>query len=142
MKTTIVNTHAIERKWYILDATDKVLGRFSTKVANILRGKDKPTFNPSHDNGDFVIIINAEKLKLTGNKMAAKTYYHHSKFPGGLKEEVAAKRIGRKPEKMVYDSIAGMIPRNRMKKDVLSKLKIYTGSEHPHAAQQPINLEI
>lgn len=142
MKTTFVNTHALERKWYILDATDLVLGRFSTKIADILRGKNQPHFNPAHDNGDHVIIINAEKLKLTGNKMDQKVYYSHSRFPGGLKEEVAKKRIGRKPEKMVYDSIAGMIPRNRIKKDILSKLKIYAGNEHPHEAQQPIKLEI
>jgi large subunit ribosomal protein L13 len=142
MKTTFINTHALTRKWYILDATDLVLGRFSTKVANILRGKDKPSFNPAHDNGDHVVIINAEKLKLTGNKLAQKTYYSHSGFPGGLKEETAEKRIIRDPEKIVYDSIAGMIPRNRIKKDILSKLKIYAGAEHPHEAQKPINLEI
>ena len=142
MKTTFANTHTLERKWYILDATDLVLGRFSTKVADMLRGKNKAIFNPAHDNGDFIIIINAEKIKLTGNKLAQKTYYHHSRFPGGLKEEIAAKRILRKPEKIVYDAIAGMIPRNRIKKDILSKLKIYAGSEHPHAAQQPINLEV
>lgn len=142
MKTTFANTHTLERKWFILDATDLVLGRFSTKIADILRGKNKAIFNPSHDNGDFVIIINADKIKLTGNKMAQKTYYHHSRFPGGLKQETADKRMLRKPDKIVYDSIAGMIPRNRIKKDILSKLKIYAGSEHPHTAQQPINLEI
>jgi large subunit ribosomal protein L13 len=142
MKTTFVNTHALERQWFVLDATDMVLGRFSTKVADILRGKNKAYFNPAHDNGDFVIIINAEKLKLTGRKMEQKTYYSHSRYPSGLKQEVAEKRILRKPEKIVYDSIAGMIPRNRIKKDILSKLKIYAGSEHPHTAQQPINLEV
>lgn len=142
MKTTFANTHTLERKWFILDATDLVLGRFSTKIADILRGKNKTIFNPAHDNGDFVIIINADKIKLTGNKMAQKTYYSHSRFPGGLKEEKADKRMLRKPDKIVYDSIAGMIPRNRIKKDILSKLKIYAGTEHPHAAQQPINLEI
>ncbi len=141
MKTTFVNTHAIERKWFILDATDLVLGRFSTKIADILRGKNKTYFNPAHDNGDFVIIINADKIKLTGRKWDQKMYYSHSRFPGGLKEEAAAKRIGRKPEKMVFDAIAGMIPRNRIKKDILLKLKIYSGNEHPHIAQQPINLE-
>jgi large subunit ribosomal protein L13 len=142
MKTTFVNTHALERKWYILDATDLVLGRFSTKVADMLRGKNQAYFNPAHDNGHHVVIINAEKLKLTGNKMAQKTYYTHSQYPSGLKQEVAEKRIIRKPEKMVYDAIAGMIPRNRIKKDILSKLKIYAGAEHPHEAQQPIKLEI
>lgn len=142
MKTTFINTHALERKWYILDATDLVLGRFSTKVADILRGKNQAYFNPAHDNGDHVVIINADKIKLTGKKWDQKTYYSHSQYPGGLKEEVAGKRILRKPEKMIYDSIAGMIPRNRIKKDILSKLKIYVGSEHPHEAQQPINLEV
>ena len=142
MKTTFINTHALERKWYILDATDLVLGRFSTKVADMLRGKNQPYFNPAHDNGDHVIIINADKIKLTGKKWDQKTYYSHSQYPGGLKQEVAGKRILRKPEKMIYDSIAGMIPRNRIKKDILSKLKIYVGAEHPHEAQQPINLEV
>jgi large subunit ribosomal protein L13 len=141
MKTTFINTHALERKWYIIDATDLVLGRFSTKVADILRGKNQAYFNPAHDNGDHVIIINADKIKLTGRKWDQKTYYSHSRFPGGLKEEVAKKLVIRKPEKLVYDSIAGMIPRTRIKKDILSKLKIYAGSEHPHTAQQPINLE-
>lgn len=141
MKTTFINTHALERKWYIVDATDLVLGRFSTKVADILRGKNQAYFNPAHDNGDHVIIINADKIKLTGRKWDQKTYYSHSRFPGGLKEEVAKKLVIRKPEKLVYDSIAGMIPRTRIKKDILSKLKIYAGSEHPHTAQQPINLE-
>jgi large subunit ribosomal protein L13 len=141
MKTTFINTHALERKWYIIDATDLVLGRFSTKVADILRGKNQAYFNPAHDNGDHVIIINADKIKLTGRKWDQKTYYSHSRFPGGLKEEVAKKLVIRKPEKLVYDSIAGMVPRTRIKKDILSKLKIYAGSEHPHTAQQPINLE-
>jgi large subunit ribosomal protein L13 len=142
MKTNFVDTKQIERKWFIFDAADKTLGRFSTEIAKMLRGKNKPSFSPNHDNGDFVIIINAEKVNLTGTKLADKKYYSHSRYPGGLKEETAGNLLGRKPENVILHSIAGMIPRNRLKKEVLSKLKIYKGSEHPHEAQKPIKLEL
>ncbi len=142
MKTTFVNPKALERKWYILDATDKVLGRFSTEVANTLRGKNKPCFSPSHDCGDFVIIINADKVKLSGDKLATKKYYGHSQYPGGFKEETAASLQERAPERVIQHAIAGMLPRTRIHKDIMSKLKIYAGSEHPHEAQKPVNLDI
>ena len=142
MKTVFVDTKKIERKWYIFDAKDQVLGRFSTKIADILRGKNKPSFSPNHDNGDFVIIINAKDIKLTGNKEASKMYYRHSRFPGGLKSESLAKVKASNPEKVVFESIKGMLPKNKLKKEVLTKLKIYASNEHNHEAQQPINLEI
>lgn len=142
MKTTFVNTKEVERKWYIFDAEGKTLGRFATEIANILRGKNKPSFSPSHDNGDFVIIINADKFALTGNKLEQKKYYRHSGYLGGLTEETAKEVLGKKPTKIVTEAITGMIPRTRMRKEILSKLKVYAGSEHPHEAQQPINLEL
>jgi large subunit ribosomal protein L13 len=142
MKTTFVNTKEVERKWYIFDAEGKTLGRFATEIANILRGKNKPSFSPSHDNGDFVIIINAEKFALTGNKLEDKKYFRHSGYLGGLTEETAKEVLGKKPTKIVTEAITGMIPRTRMRKEILSKLKVYAGSEHPHEAQQPINLEL
>ena len=142
MKTTFVNTQLVERQWYVLDAEGKTLGRFATEVANILRGKHKPSFSPSHDTGDNVIIINAEKLHLTGKKLDQKMYFSHSGFPGGLKSKNAQELILGKPEKIVFEAIKGMIPRTRIRKDILSKLHIYTGSEHPHEAQKPVTLEV
>ena len=140
MKTTFVNTHKLERKWYVFDAKDQVLGRFSTMIANKLRGKDKPSFSPNHDNGDYVIIINADKVKVTGSKETQKTYYRHSKYAGGLKSITLDKLRDKNPEKIIFESIKGMIPRNRLRKDILLKLKIYSGENHPHEAQQAINL--
>lgn len=140
MKTTFVNTHKIERKWYVFDAKDQTLGRFSTQIANILRGKHKPSFSPNHDNGDYVVIINAEHVKVTGKKENQKTYYSHSKYAGGLKSITLDKLRDRNPEKIIFESIKGMIPRNRLRTDILSKLKIYTGSNNPHEAQKAINL--
>ena len=142
MKTTFVNTKDVERKWYIFDAEGKTLGRFATEIANILRGKNKPSFSPSHDNGDFVIIINADKFNLTGNKLEDKKYHRHSGYLGGLTTESAKEVLGKKPTKIVTEAITGMIPRTRMRKEILSKLKVYAGSEHPHEAQKPINLEL
>lgn len=140
MKTTFVNTHKIERKWYVFDAKDQTLGRFSTQIANILRGKHKPSFSPNHDNGDYVVIINAEHVKVTGKKENQKTYYSHSKYAGGLKSITLDKLRDRNPEKIIFESIKGMIPRNRLRTDILSKLKIYTGANNPHEAQKAINL--
>lgn len=142
MKTEFVNPEQVDRKWYIFDAKDQTLGRFSTKIANILRGKDKPSFSPSHDTGDFVIIINADQVKLTGKKLDQKKYYSHSRYPGGLKEVTAGKLLETKPEMVIMHSIAGMIPRSRIKDSILSKLKVYADGTHPHEAQKPINLEI
>jgi len=140
--TTFKNPKEIERNWYILDAEGKTLGRFMTKVADVLRGKNKPTFSPNHDVGDFVIIINAEKIILTGKKWDQKKYYRHSKYPGGLKEEPASKLRVRKPEIIIQKAIQGMLPKNKLRDEFLKKLKVYAGSEHPHEAQKPINLEV
>jgi large subunit ribosomal protein L13 len=142
MKTTFVNTQTLERQWFIFDAEDKTLGRFSTEIANILRGKNKPSYSPSHDTGDNVIIINAEKLKLTGKKLDNKYYFRHSGYVGGLKAENAAAVMGKDPAKVVFHSIRGMVPRNRNRKGILSKLHIYSGAEHPHEAQKPVTLEL
>lgn len=142
MKTVFVDTQKIERKWYVFDAKDQVLGRFATKIADILRGKNKPSFSPNHDNGDFVIIINAKDLKLTGTKEQDKMYYRHSRYPGGLKSESAETLRIQNPEKIVFEAIKGMIPRNKLRKPILSKLKIFASEEHNHEAQKPTNLEI
>lgn len=142
MKTTFINPQSVERQWYVFDAEGKTLGRFATEIANILRGKNKPSFSPSHDTGDNVIIINADKVHLTGKKLEQKLYYRHSGYTGGLKSESAQELIEGKPEKVIFQAIKGMIPRNRNRKDILSKLHIYAGGEHPHEAQQPVTLEV
>jgi large subunit ribosomal protein L13 len=142
MKTTFVNPQSVDRQWYVFDAEGKTLGRFATEIANILRGKNKPSFSPSHDTGDNVIIINADKIKLTGSKMESKYYFRHSGYVGGLKTENAATVMGKNPTKVVFQAIRGMVPRNRNRKDILSKLHIYAGTEHPHEAQKPVTLEL
>jgi large subunit ribosomal protein L13 len=142
MKTTIAKTAEITRKWYIVDAKDKVLGRMSTVIADRLRGKDKPIFSPHMDCGDFVIVINAEKAKLTGNKMTGKLYHRHSGFPGGYRNETAENLVERKPTKLVELAISGMLPKNKLRSVFMSKLKLYAGEEHPHAAQNPETLEV
>lgn len=132
----------MKKKWYIVDAKDQVLGRMCTTITNKLRGKDKPIFSPHLDCGDFIIVINASQLKLTGAKLDKKFYSNHSGFPGGYKEEPAKKLIGRKPEKLIELAIKGMLPKNKLRKDFLRKLKIYPGEEHPHEAQTPELLEV
>ncbi|MDD3653269.1 MAG: 50S ribosomal protein L13 [Desulfotomaculaceae bacterium] len=126
-----------ERKWYILDAEGKVLGRLATEAARILRGKHKPDFTPHVDTGDHVIVINADKIVLTGNKLANKKYIRHSGFPGGLKEVSYGILMKSRPEKIVEKAIRGMLPHNRLGVDLARKLKVYRGSEHPHQAQKP-----
>lgn len=142
MKTTFVNPQSLERKWFVFDAEGKTLGRFATEIANILRGKNKPTFSPSHDTGDNVIILNADKIKLTGNKLFQKMYYRHSGYNSGLKYNNAEELMISNPEKVVFQAIRGMVPRNRNRKQILSKLHIYKGAEHPHTAQKPVTLEL
>jgi large subunit ribosomal protein L13 len=129
---------AVERNWYIIDASDVVLGRLATQVATLLRGKHKPTFAPNADTGDFVVVINAEKIALTGNKRAAKIAYRHSGFPGGLTATSYTDLLEANPEKAVVKAVQGMLPKNRLSRQQLSKLHVYRGAEHPHAAQQPI----
>lgn len=142
MSTQTVKTKEIERNWYVIDLDGKVLGRTATEIARILRGKHKPTFSPSVDTGDFVVVINAEKLLLTGNKINDKMYYHHTGFPGGIRSINAAQQLEKKPEDLVFKAVRGMLPKNRLGRQMLKKLKVYKGSEHPHAAQKPNVLEI
>lgn len=142
MKTQVAKKEQVTRDWYLVNVEEKVLGRVATQIANILRGKNKAVFTPSVDTGDFVIVVNAEKIALTGNKMADKVYYSHSGFPGGIKSITAGKLIDKKPEELIRKAVKGMLPKNKLARHMLSKLKIYTGSEHPHKAQQPKALDI
>lgn len=143
MKTTqVAKKEDVTRDWYLVDVDNKVLGRVATEIANVLRGKNKPTFTPSVDTGDFVIVVNAEKIALTGKKLSDKTYYSHSEFPGGLKEISAGKLIEKKPEELLKKAVKGMLPKNKLARHMLKKLKIYAGAAHPHAAQMPKNLNI
>lgn len=132
----------VERRWYIVDAAGKTLGRLSTRIAHLLTGKHKPQYAPHIDTGDFVVVVNAEKTVLTGNKELKKMYYRHSTYPGGLKEENAARLRARRPERMIEKSVWGMLPKNKMGRAQLKKLKIYAGPNHPHEAQQPEELNL
>jgi large subunit ribosomal protein L13 len=125
------------RRWYVIDAQDKVLGRVATQIATILRGKNKPTFTPHQDTGDFVVVINAAGLRLTGNKLETKLYHRHSGYPGGVRKTTAGREMQRHPERVLREAVAGMLPKNRLGRRLVTKLKIYAGHEHPHAAQQP-----
>ena len=138
MRTTFMQkSHEVDRKWFVIDAADKTLGRLSTEAATLLRGKHKPTFTPHVDCGDYVIVINADKINLTGNKLADKKYYRHSGFQGGLKVKTAEEMRTQQPERMLELAIRGMIPKGRLGRATGKKLFVYAGSEHPHAAQQP-----
>ncbi|MFW5972046.1 MAG: 50S ribosomal protein L13 [Bacillota bacterium] len=142
MSTYMAKPNEIERQWYVVDATNKTLGRLSTKIAEILRGKHKPTYTPHLDTGDFVIVINAEKIQLTGKKWDQKKHYRHSGYPGGIKEITYKKLVERKPELIIEKAVRGMIPHNKLGRQVITKLKVYAGPEHPHQAQQPKELEL
>ena len=132
----------IKHEWFLVDATDQTLGRLASDVANLLRGKHKPTYAPHMDGGDFVVIVNAEKVAVTGNKAEQKIYYRHSGFPGGLSELSFERMQERYPERIIETAVRGMVPKNRLGRQMLTKLKVYAGSEHPHAAQKPQPLEI
>lgn len=141
MKSYIAKAEDVQRKWYVVDAADKTLGRLSSQIATVLRGKHKPTFTPHVDTGDFVIVINAEKIVLTGNKLNDKLYRHHSLYPGGLKE-ISYKRIMQeKPELAVEEAVRRMLPKGKLGRQMFKKLKVYRGTEHEHAAQKPEVLE-
>ncbi len=142
MKTTFAKKTDIDRKWYLIDAKDQTLGRLSTKIANILRGKEKPIFSPHVDCGDHVVVINAEQVKLTGNKEEQKVYYRHSGFPGGLKVIPVAKMRAEKPTQILQKAVFGMLPKNRLRKPLIQKLHIFAGEEHKHEAQQPEKIEL
>ena len=137
MKTFSAKASDIERKWWIIDAEDKVLGRVAVEAANILRGKNKPVFTPNADTGDFVIVINAEKVALTGKKEEQKIYTRYSGYVGGLKTETPQSIRAKHPENLVENAVRGMVPRNRLGRQILKKLKVYVGSDHPHEAQDP-----
>ena len=137
MKTLFAKKNEIERKWYVVDAKDAVLGRLAVKIAVYLRGKNKPVFTPHTDTGDFIIVVNADKIKLTGNKLEDKVYYRHSNYPGGLKSETAKQLMERAPEQIITEAVWGMLPKNRLGRSIIKKLKVYRGQEHPHSAQKP-----
>lgn len=142
MKTEITKPADVERTWYIVDADGQNLGRLSTKIATILRGKHKPGFSPSVDCGDYVIVINADKIQVTGQKLEKKIYYRHSGYPGGLKEISLRDQLERFPTRPVELAVKGMLPKNKLGRKMFKKLKVYAGSEHPHQAQQPVQLEL
>ncbi len=142
MRTLFAKKGDVERRWYLFDAKDAVLGRLAVKIANRLRGKNKPIFTPNCDTGDFIIVVNAEKVKLTGKKLDNKIYYSHSGYPGGIKAETARDRLSRCPEKVITEAVWGMIPKGRLGRAMIKKLKVYRGSEHPHKAQKPEILSV
>ena len=141
MKTYSAKPLEVERKWYVIDADGEILGRLATKVASILRGKNKPEYTPHIDTGDFVIIINAEKIRVTGKKITDKKYYHHTGFPGGLKTATFKELMEKNPTLALEKAIKGMLPHNTLGDEQFQKLNIYAGPEHPHAAQKPITIE-
>lgn len=142
MKTLSAKKETATHDWYVVDATDKTLGRLSTEIANRLRGKHKAEFTPHVDTGDYIVVVNAEKVKVTGKKGSDKMYYHHTGFPGGIKSISFDKLIDKAPERVIEKAVKGMMPKNKLSTAMLSKLKVYAGSEHPHTAQQPQILEI
>ena len=142
MTSYMQKKETIERKWYVIDAEGKPLGRVASKAAHVLRGKHKATFTPHIDCGDNVIIINAEKVLLTGNKLEDKKYYNHSMYPGGLRERTAKEMVEKYPEEMVEKAVKGMLPKNRLGRAMYKKLFVYTGATHPHAAQKPEEMDI
>ena len=137
MKTFSPKPADIDRQWYVVDAQDQILGRLATQIAHRLRGKHKPEFAPHMDNGDFIVVVNCEKIRVTGNKLQDKFYYRHSGWVGGLKEVSLEKMLAEKPEEVIRKAVRGMLPKNRLGRAMLKKLKIYAGAEHPHAAQAP-----
>jgi len=142
VKTYAVKASEIERGWWLVDASDQTLGRLATRIATLLEGKHKPIYSPHLDSGDHVVVVNAAKVKVTGNKLAQKTYYRHSNYPGGLKEETLQALIARKPEIVIERAVKGMLPRNRLGRAMFKKLKVYAGADHPHQAQQPAVAEL
>ncbi len=142
MKTYLAPVREIEKKWYVVDAKDKVLGRLATEIASRLRGKHKPTFSPFIDNGDFIVVTNADKIRLTGTKWDDKIYYRHTGYMGGLKETTAREMLVKHPTALILEAVKGMLPKNKLGRAQLKKLKVYAGTEHPHTAQQPEELTL
>ena len=142
MKTFSAKTHEVKRDWFVVDAADKVLGRMATEIARRLRGKHKAEYTPHVDTGDYIVVLNAEKVTVTGNKFTDKTYYRHSGYPGGIRSSSFEKLQKKDPVRIIELAVKGMLPRNPLGREMYRKLKVYVGSEHPHTAQQPIVLEI
>lgn len=142
MTTFMAKPSTIERRWYVIDAADQVVGRLAVQIANILRGKHRPEYTPHLDTGDFVVVINAEKVRFTGKKLLTKTYHWYTRYPGGLKEATAKEWMQTHPERILEQAVKRMVPRNRLGRQQMTKLKVYSGPTHPHQAQQPIELKI
>ena len=142
VKTYSAKKETARHNWFVVDATDKTLGRMATEIANRLRGKHKAEYTPHVDTGDYVVVVNAEKVKVTGNKAADKNYYHHTGYPGGIKSISFEKLIDKAPERAIEAAVKGMMPKNKLSRAMLGKLKVYAGNEHPHSAQQPQALEL
>lgn len=142
MKTAFVKKEEVNRRWFIFDAKGQILGRFASRIAKVLMGKHKPNYTPNVDNGDFVVVINAEKIKVTGKKLTDKIYYHHSGYVGNLRAETLKERLEKKPEEVIIDAVWGMLPKTRLGRKMIKKLKVYRGSEHPHIAQKPEPLKL
>tara|TARA_B100000579_G_C22572488_1_gene729580 strand:- start:231 stop:665 length:435 start_codon:yes stop_codon:yes gene_type:complete len=138
MKTYSLKKEEVERSWFLLDATDRILGRVATKIADRIRGKDKPSYTPHTDGGDYVIVVNAEKIKVTGSKFNDKKYYTHSLYPGGLKVKTFKELNKNNPEKIIEEAVKGMLPKNKLGKSMIKKLKVFSGPEHNHDSQKPI----
>ena len=142
MKTFSPKPKDIKREWFVVDAEGQTLGRLASRIATRLRGKHKPEFAPHVDMGDFIVVVNAEKIRVTGDKMNAKHYYWHTGYPGGIKSRSLSEMLKRKPEEVITHAVKGMLPKNRLGRAILKKLKVYAGPEHPHASQQPAPLEL
>ena len=142
MKTFMASPATIERKWYVVDAEGQTLGRLASEIAKVLRGKNKPIFTPHIDTGDYVIVVNADKIKVTGKKMEQKIYYNHSDYPGGMRETTLKEMLDKKPTDVITLAVKGMLPKGPLGRTMIEKLHVYAGAEHPHAAQKPEALEI
>jgi large subunit ribosomal protein L13 len=142
MSTPVAKKADLQKNWYVVDLEDKVLGRAATEIARVLRGKHKAIYTPSVDTGDFVIVLNAEKVRLTGNKLSQKMYYRHSGYPGGLTTIPAGKMLEKTPEELIRKAVKGMLPKNKLGRQMFRKLKVYRGADHPHQAQQPKELQV
>jgi len=142
MKTFSAKSETVKRDWFVVDATDKTLGRLASEVAHRLRGKHKPEYTPHVDTGDYIVVINAAAIRVSGNKATQKTYYHHTGYPGGIKSITFDKLVEKAPERIIEKAVKGMLPKNPLGRAMYGKLKVYAGSDHPHQAQQPVQLDI
>jgi len=142
MSTFMATPQTVQRRWLVIDATDQVVGRLAVQIANILRGKHRPEYTPHIDTGEFVIVVNAEKVRFTGKKLETKTYHWYTRYPGGLKEATAKDWLEKHPDRIIYKAVQRMVPRNRLGRAMMTKLKIYKGSSHPHQAQQPVEFKL